>query len=71
MKLKEVTVSVAMKATKNFSTVDGGVILTATVDEGEKAQDVHENLSGMAWEMLGKDMGVGSKVLPEVVRSMK
>ena len=33
MKLKEITVSGAMKATKNYSTVDGTVSMTASLED--------------------------------------
>lgn len=59
MKMKEITVSADLKATKNFQSAGASISLTATVDENESLKDAYESLSEKVSDMLDIEISKG------------
>ena len=66
MKIKTMTVGSAMKVTKNYSTVDGGVSMTVELEAGDNPAEVHKQLSEMTHEMVKLDIETGLEELSQI-----
>jgi len=63
MKVERITVKAGMKYSKNFNTVDRGIILEAVLDENDNLDECHNQLSEQAHEMLKEDIRVSVKLI--------
>ena len=59
MKVKSITVGADIKVTRNYSSVASNFQMTVDLEEGDDAQDCHNQLVKTVWQMLDDDIHLG------------